>query len=134
VTALLLDTNQLILLAQNVRRVRPQLLKMLDDPRTLLWMSIVSFWEMQIKYDARNSDGARRLELAQPPDAMLRSFQDAGVTLLPLNPAHVFALLDPELGHADPFDLMLLKQCQIENLRLLSSDKKLHGQPLCVAA
>jgi PIN domain nuclease of toxin-antitoxin system len=36
------------------------------------------------------------------------------------------------LGHADPFDELLMVQAQVEGMRLLTRDSRLVGHPLAV--
>jgi len=36
--------------------------------------------------------------------------------------------------HADPFDRLLLAQCEVETLRLLTADKALAKLPVAIAA
>jgi PIN domain nuclease of toxin-antitoxin system len=44
------------------------------------------------------------------------------ITLLSINAQHVLTLVDPEPPTRDPFDRLLLAQCEMEGLRLVTID------------
>jgi PIN domain nuclease of toxin-antitoxin system len=44
--------------------------------------------------------------------------------------SHALASVEPEPATRDPFDRMLVAQCQIEGLRLLTIDRALVSHPL----
>jgi PIN domain nuclease of toxin-antitoxin system len=52
------------------------------------------------------------------------------VPLVTIEAAHVLAELQPEPDTRDPFDRLLLAQCQMEGLRLVTTDRKLAVHPL----
>jgi PIN domain nuclease of toxin-antitoxin system len=130
VKRVLLDTNQLIFLAQQPDRMLPRHISFIQSADADVHMSLVSFWEIQIKHDARKPDGSTRLPLKQSPADMLQSFLAADFRLLPLSVDHIFVSLNAAARTADPFDQLLLKQCQVEKLKLLTSDARLYAHPL----
>jgi PIN domain nuclease of toxin-antitoxin system len=130
VTAYLLDTNQLLFITQQPTRLSQQAIGIVQDPKNRLHVSVVSFWEIQIKHDARRPDGTSRLPLVGTPGSILDYFLQSGSLLLSLLPAHIFVPLSVSVATNDPFDQLLLKQCQIENLTLLTSDRRLMSHPL----
>jgi PIN domain nuclease of toxin-antitoxin system len=130
VIRLLLDTNQLIFLAQQPDRMLPRHIDLIQSADADVHMSLVSFWEIQIKHEALRPDGSTRLPLKQSPADMLQSFLAADFRLLPLSMDHIFVSLSSAAQTADPFDQLLLKQCQVENLQLLTSDARLLSHPL----
>ena len=50
---------------------------------------------------------------------------EAGIAVLPIEPAHTVALDDLPLHHRDPFDRLLIATAQHEGFRLLTSDAQL---------
>ena len=50
--------------------------------------------------------------------------------LLPIEPAHVFALDSLPALHRDPFDRMLVAQASVESLCLVSKDEILKEYPI----
>jgi PIN domain nuclease of toxin-antitoxin system len=130
VTAYLLDTNQLLFVTQQPERLSQSVIRMLQNPESRLHVSIISFWEIQIKYEARRPDGTRRLPLTGTPENILDYFLKSGSRLLQFLPVHIFTSLTVPVATNDPFDQLLLKQCQVENLQLLTSDARLMTHPL----
>jgi PIN domain nuclease of toxin-antitoxin system len=53
-----------------------------------------------------------------------------GLVMLVINPEHVLATVEPEPATRDPFDRLLLGQCQVENMRLVTLDRALSSHPL----
>jgi PIN domain nuclease of toxin-antitoxin system len=49
--------------------------------------------------------------------------------LLAIDHHHAVADVDPEPATRDPFDRLLLAQCAIENMRLMTTDRVLAGHP-----
>jgi PIN domain nuclease of toxin-antitoxin system len=60
------------------------------------------------------------------PAALLVS----NVQLLTIEAPHVLAVVHPEPDTRDPFDRLLLAQCQVEGLRLVTTDRVLAIHPL----
>src|SRR5207244_1068951 len=80
-------------------------------------VSIVSLWEIAIK----NSLG--KLPLAKPFEQLMpEQLQRNGFEVLGLTVAHTARLAQLSFHHRDPFDRMLVAQCQVENLPLVSGD------------
>jgi PIN domain nuclease of toxin-antitoxin system len=48
-----------------------------------------------------------------------------GIDLVPINEHHALAAVEPEPATRDPFDRLLLSQCQVEGLRLVTIDRAL---------
>ncbi len=86
--------------------------------------SVASLWEIAIK------TRLGKLDAGIPLEAVVGFLKTSGIGLLPIEPAHVIAELDPLPPTRDPFDRLLLAQCQVENLRLLTIDRALVGHPL----
>ncbi|MDX2224337.1 MAG: type II toxin-antitoxin system VapC family toxin [Rhodospirillaceae bacterium] len=131
---LLLDTNQILFIANDPARLSPRARDLLWARTTELFMSSVSLWEIDLKHRAPTRSGGSRLPLRAPLTAIVGYLLRKGVQSLGLEPRHVIAELTPGLAHNDPFDLMLLKQAQLEGLKLLTSDRALARHPLAIAA
>ncbi len=58
----------------------------------------------------------------------------AGLELIPINEHHVLAAVHPEPVTRDPFDRLLLAQCSVEELRLVTIDRALISHELAVPA
>ena len=120
---LLIDTHILIWALEASSRLSPKAKELLRDPEHEHWVSAASVWEIAIKASIR------KLTLSRP----LREIEDgiaaAGFKVLSVSLRHAAAVPDVQLAHNDPFDRLLLAQCEVETLRLLSADSALAGIP-----
>lgn len=116
----LLDTHVALgLLRRSLTRQHPEIARRLADPSTLGFISVASLWETAIK--ARLG----KLNPGMPLQDIAEYFEALGLTILPIETRHVIATADPEPETRDPFDRLLLAQCQVENLRLVTMDRAL---------
>ena len=117
---LLLDTHVLLAVIEGHKAGLPAgvdaLLKGTENEHHL---SAASLWEIAIKWRLG------KLRLAPNLTALPDLFRELGIQILPINEHHALAAVDPEPLTRDPFDRMLLAQCQIENLRLVTLDRSL---------
>lgn len=121
---LLLDTHFLIWLLDDGRKViDARFQRAFDEPGAVLVASIVSIWEIAIKVRLG------KLELKTPLAAVPESLRTLGLDLLPINEHHVLAEVAPEPATRDPFDRLLIAQCQVEGLRLITADRALADHP-----
>ena len=113
---LLLDTHTFLWWDSAPERLSATVLALCRDPSVVLSLSLVSLWEIQIKSDLG------KLPLSLPLAEILRDQQAAGLQLLPITPAHIFALGTLPPHHKDPFDRLLIAQAIAEGLPLASMD------------
>lgn len=67
--------------------------------------------------------GAGKLDLPAAPDDFERYCDEIGIIeILLIRPIHIFQLRALTRAHGDPFDRLLVAQCQVEGLRLVSAD------------
>ena len=71
-----------------------------------------------------------KLTLGVEPRLLPKLMERMGLLLLAINSDHVLASVEPEPPTRDPFDRLLLGQCQVENLRLVTLDRALSSHPL----
>lgn len=121
----LLDTHvALALLRRTLAKLYPGIAHRLADPSTIAFVSVASLWETAIKTRLGKLDpGMPLLDIAA-------YFEAVGLSILPIEASHVIAATDPEPETRDPFDRLLLAQCQIENLKLVTMDRALVKHPL----
>jgi PIN domain nuclease of toxin-antitoxin system len=122
---LLLDTSIVVPIA----RLELQSLTKTDraavsDPDNTLFVSVVALWEIAIK------TRLRRLETRILPRDLPAHLTGMGMQLLVVEAAHVLAELRTDVGTRDPFDRLLVAQCEVENLRLVTTDPALLKHPL----
>jgi PIN domain nuclease of toxin-antitoxin system len=122
---LLLDTHVVIALCRNeLRRRFADLVRLLAAPEAEASVSVASLWEISIKTRLGKLDP--EIPLARLPE-LLEAF---GLDILSITSRHALAFVAPEPAARDPFDRMLLVQCRIEGLRLVTRDRALAGHPL----
>jgi len=119
----LLDTHIMLWAFLDADNLSNKAREILSDTSNEFCYSIVSLWEVSIKHNKRPDDFTTTAKMLN--DLCIESDMD----FVDLNFSHVEALDDliiPEkLKHEDPFDRMLLCQARVENMVLLTHDKKL---------
>jgi PIN domain nuclease of toxin-antitoxin system len=123
--SLLLDTHFLLnLIGASSAPLDESHGELLVDPRMARWGSVASIWEIAIKYRLG------KLTLSTPLSDLPSVFLGMGISLLTIDHRHVLTTLDPEPTTRDPFDRLLLAQCAVEGMRLLTIDRVLAAHPL----
>ena len=125
---LLLDTHIALWALADSPRLSPAARAMLEDPDNECWFSSASAWELAIKIRL----GKHRLNF--PVADLEEAIAKAGFLTLPVTVRHALAIESVDMPHADPFDRLLLAQCQTETMRLLTSDKLLAELPIAIRA
>ncbi len=122
---LLLDTHIVLAIVDNELAERfPAVAKSLAEDDTDAFVSVASLWEIAIK--ARLGKLVPQLSLDVIPNYLTA----AGLRFLPIEIAHAITAAEPEPDTRDPFDRLLLAQCQVENLQLVTIDRALADHPL----
>ena len=91
----------------------PKVQDLLVDTDNIVFVSIASLWELQIK---------KSLNKISLPDDFISQLQENGFELLDINYKHIAKLDELPLIHRDPFDRMLVAQTIHENLSLVTND------------
>jgi len=116
---LLLDTHVAIRELVNDPRLSDVARRRIRDPDATVFVSVVSLWEIAIKYAKRRG---RPNDMPVSANQALELFLRAGYEVLNVTAQHVLTVGDLPALHADPFDRMLVAQSRSEPLRLLTSD------------
>ena len=115
----LLDTQAWLWMQASPGRFSETALEILNDPASELYFSAASSWEIAIKYTLK------ALDLPAPPAEYVPDrMRSSGVIALPVLHAHTLQVAGLPHHHRDPFDRLLVAQSQLENLPLLTSDRK----------
>jgi PIN domain nuclease of toxin-antitoxin system len=121
----LLDTHILLaVMREEVDKLSPSIKRLLDREDTEACVSVASFWEVAIKWRLG------KLLLPARPERLPELAEDLGVVQVPILASHAVADVMPEPPTRDPFDRLLLAQCAVEGLRLLTVDRALVEHPL----
>ena len=124
---LLLDTYTFVWWDNETLNLSPRVLSLCYDPNVILYLSLVSLWEIQIK------SSLEKLSLRLPlRDLVADHQQNNGLQLLPITLNHILALNSLPQLHRDPFDRLLIAQAQVEAMPLASADRVFAGYPVSI--
>lgn len=112
----LLDTHTFIWWDSDPSQLSPRALAAFHDPATVVWLSVVSVWEMQIKSQLG------KLALRLPLPQIVAQQQANGLRILTVTLEHVLAVEGLPSVHKDPFDRLLVAQANVEGADLLTVD------------
>jgi len=113
---LLLDTHVALWAITDNPNLSAQARDLILAPRSAVWVSAVSVWEITIKH------GLGRGDMPVSGQNALRYFRQAGYRFLVIEPEHAAAVETLPDHHQDPFDRLLVAQALMEPMRLLTHD------------
>ena len=117
---ILVDTHVLLAALQGrLGDQFPGIARALTQPGVNGAVSVVSLWEIAIK------QRLGKLEPGMPLEDVVPFCEKSGLSILPIKAAHVIATVEPEPATRDPFDRLLLAQCEVEGLALATVDRAL---------
>ncbi|WP_275783972.1 type II toxin-antitoxin system VapC family toxin [Pararhizobium gei] len=100
----------------------------ISNPNGRFYLSVASLWEIAIKH--RLGKLLLKTGLEELPETA-RSYN---IALISINEHHALAPVTPEPPTRDPFDRLLLAQCAVEGMKLVTIDTALAGHPLSATA
>jgi PIN domain nuclease of toxin-antitoxin system len=114
---LLLDTHVALWTITDSPKLTASARNVITAPKTIIWVSVVSIWEIAIKHSLGRGD--------MPVSSIdaTRYFRQSGYQLLPVEAEHVMALEGLPHHHHDPFDRLLIAQALTEPMRLMTRDE-----------
>jgi len=113
---LLLDTHVALWAIADSPRLPREARAMIASPRSTVWISAATVWEIAIKH------GLGRGDMPLSGQDALRYFRDSGYRLLAIEPEHAAEVERLPMHHADPFDRILVAQALLEPMRLMTRD------------
>ncbi len=126
---LLLDTHVVISMVNNPFEAEyPVVRNLLISNAATGVVSVASLWEIAIK------SRLGKLGIAIPVEGIPDFLDASGVEIITITVPHVIAIAMPEPPTRDPFDRLLLAQCQTETIQLVTVDRALAGHPLSFRA
>jgi len=121
----LLDTAPLVYLMGKEDSVPSEVRRELADPKSEVFYSQISLWEIQIKYQLG------KLPMSdEPAIALPRELARYGFTQLDLTDAAIYGLSRLPPVHRDPFDRILIVQAKLTGSILVSPDKAFSKYPI----
>ena len=117
---LLLDTHIALWGVTDPARLGAETQRLLQSPENDVFVSVVTLWEIAIKYALPKG---RADDMPVSAKDALAEFLEAGYQVLDVISPHVLAVASLPQLHRDPFDRMLIAQAWAEPMRLLTSDR-----------
>lgn len=115
---LLADTHVLLWWLGNDPRLRPDHRSLIEDHATTVLVSAATVAEVSIKAS---------LGKLVAPEMSEEFLTTQGFSLLPLSVRHAQAIRDLPWHHRDPFDRMLVAQCLVEQVPILTVDERIRA-------
>jgi len=117
---ILLDTHVWLWWLTEPERLPGTVHDALEDGANPLYLSVVSSWEIAIKYTVG------KLPLPEPPGEFVekRLLRD-GLQTLHIEHRHALSVAELPLYHHDPFDRLLVAQAKNESMALATVDSKI---------
>lgn len=118
----LLDTHVFLWWNEGNVALSKKAFRIIADPGNTLILSVASAWEIAIKAQSG------KLRLPEDASNYIRTrAAHYGMEILPIRLEHALALESLPLLHRDPFDRIMIVQCQIEKLTILTADPAIRG-------
>ena len=121
----LLDTSAFLWYVSDYDRLSKAAAKCLTDPASTIHLSLVSIWEIAIKFNMG------KLDLPLPFDEFIDvTLHSYSLRRLYIQVPHLRRVARMPLHHRDPFDRLLIAQAQVENIPILTSDAAFDRYPI----
>lgn len=116
----LLDTHAFIWLDGNATKLSPKIQQVIANRTNSLFLSLVSIWEIQIKYQVG------KLQLRLPlAEVIADQTQNNQIQILPITLTHILEIEKLPFYHNDPFDRLLIAQARTEGFTLVTEDAQI---------
>ena len=122
----LVDTHAIIWFITNDPRLPEKIRKIIESTDNRCIVSLVSFWEIGIKFSLK------KLELTADLETIFKIIEQSGFEVLPVTQSHIVAASKLEFHHRDPFDRLLIGQSITEKLVLISKDDEFKKYELSI--
>jgi PIN domain nuclease of toxin-antitoxin system len=125
----LLDTQIFIKAFPQPESFSKKIVKLLEDPSTIKYVSSVTFWEISYLLDSKPHVFKLKVPLTAFINEALKSLQ---IITLNLSPEHSqrFYEIQPVKDHKDIFDRMLIAQAASSGFIMVSTDLKFSNYPI----
>ena len=113
----LIDTNLLLWFIEDNPKLPNQVFDILSDGKSEIFISILSLWEISIKYSLG------KLKLPRSLDEIFSEISDEDYFhIIPVKQSHLLKQATLPFYHRDPFDRLIFAQAKIEKLKFLYTD------------
>ncbi len=118
---LLLDTHIALWAVTGSSKLHPDTIRTIRDPKSTVFVSVATIWEIAIKF-ARNKGLSDDMPISGTQAREV--FKLAGYQLLRIEADHAAFVDQLPMLHGDPFDRLIVAQCKVDGLRLITRDSK----------
>ncbi|PHV62792.1 type II toxin-antitoxin system VapC family toxin [Cyanobacterium aponinum UTEX 3222] len=119
---ILLDTHAFIWWNLTPEKLSLNGLNLIEDKENIIYLSIASVWEMQIKISIN------KLHFDNPLSQIITKQRNINnLQILSIELEHIWELKNLPLHHKDPFDRILIAQAMIEKIPILTIDSIFHN-------
>ena len=122
-TSFILDTHTLIWFLNGDKQLSKTARAAIENQVNDKYVSVASFWEMAIKISLGKLEFAAFSDLAN-------MIAENGFEILPITFEHTLKVAKLEIIHTDPFDRLLIAQCMVDNLAIISKDGNIEKYPI----
>ena len=121
---LLLDTHIFLWFVVGDSKLPARMREAITNPENEVFLSVVSLWEIIIKY------ALGHLPLPEPPEIYIPTQRKFfSIESLPVDEGSVFQVARLPLLHRDPFDRLLIGQAIEHDLKLVTVDTAIRTYP-----
>ena len=110
---LLLDTHTLLWWLDDNPALGESVREAIGDSNNLVFVSAINVWEIVIK---------KAIGKLQIPDDFREVLAEQPFHFIDMTADHAFKVEDLPLHHRDPFDRLLIAQCLVDGLTLVTGD------------
>ena len=122
---LLLDTCSFLWLTNKTHHLSSTAKDVLENSSHTFFISDVTVWEICMKWQAE------KLPLPKPPPNWVTEQKKIWqFNTLPIKEVHLYRTTQLPDHHRDPFDRLLVAQCLVEQLAILTPDPQIHRYPI----
>lgn len=114
---LLLDTHAFLWFITGNSKLSRTARLLIDDLANDKFVSIVSLWEIAIKFGLGRLDLSDKFEVLFPNQLIINGFEQ-----LPIENEHLYEFIKLPHHHSDPFDRLLIAQTIAEKMSVVSVD------------
>ena len=122
---LLVDTHALLWFFSGHSNLSDTVRDLMEDTKHQKLISLATVWEMAIKQSKKKLDLGK-----SSADYIGEKIQYKDFELLPIDLKHLTLISTLPFHHSDPFDRLLICQCIIENIPILSKDIAFDAYPI----
>jgi PIN domain nuclease of toxin-antitoxin system len=113
----LLDTHAFLWFSADDPKLSPRARFTIEDSSNQVYLSLGSVWEMAIKISLGKLSLRRSLT-----SLVMEALERRGISLLGIQLSHAAKVAELPFHHRDPFDRLLVAQCLVLDMPLVSCD------------